>query len=391
MLKRLINSSGPIGIDLGDDAARIMQLSTDAGAIRMIGSARVDLASLGIEHTPEAPAPDDLVRAIARLVDTGGFRSNRCIISLPDAAFNTRSARLPTMPEQELASAVSLDAPGHLGYAESRTDAQIGWLKTGDVYQGNDHKLELLYFGMPTQRLEQIAFAFSGAGLEPIAIEPRFVGVLRAMTRTLRRTADTEIVRLVLDVCTNHTSLLITRGNALVFHKIVPVGGAAMDQAAVQKLGLDPETVREIRRQRIAGSADSDERISRAMFDAVRPVMARISHEASLCLRHYSVTFRGTRPEQCTLVGTEAGEPGFDSAVHEAIGIDTVVGAPLQGIKTDHIVGANQYGPSWAAVAGIAMRDVLRRPSSRKRTQRRTSARPAPTTDAEPADKERAA
>ena len=384
MIKRLLQSAGPIGIDLGEDGARILQLGYDAGALRVVGSARVDLRSLGLTHTPADPAPDELVRAIARRVVAGGFQGRRCLIVLPDRAMRVRSARLPAMPEAELTNAVALDAPTHLGFAETQTDAQIGWLQTGDVYQGDDHRVELLYFGAETAHVEQLALAFEDAGLEPASIEPRFACVTRALTRTLRRAADADVVQMILDVCEEHTTVLITRGNNLVFCKVVDVGGRQMNEAAEQKLGLDPSTVRELRRQRARGEDDAsqDQRIAHALFDTMRPTMAAIAREASLCLRHYSVTFRGSRPGACLLTGGEALEPGFDRVVSDVLGVEARVADPLDAVRTDMTIGGAQYGPAWAGAAGIAIRDLLKKTPSRKRNQRRSSKTPTPAPEA---------
>lgn len=374
MIKRLINSAGPIGIDLGEDGARIVQTCYDGGSLRVLASSRVDLRSLGIEYNPEDPAPDALVTAVAKRVSAGGFRGRRCVLSLPAEWLTMRSSRVPVMPEQELINSVELDAPGHLGFEQDDIAAEIGWLKTGEIFQGDDHRMELLYFGAPTDRLEGLSFAFEGAGLEPAAIEPHFVCVTRAMTRFLRRSADSETVQIVIDVCQMHSTILITKGDTLVFCKVVPIGGNMMSEAAEQRLGLDADTVHDLRRHRSADGhpATSDPRIERALFDAVRPTMAQIAREVSLCLRHYSVTFRGARPTACVLVGSEAREEGFASVMSDVLGVETTVGDPLAGISTKQIIGGARYGPAWGGAVGIAVRDLLGRGPSRKRTQRRS-------------------
>ncbi len=395
MIKRMLHSTGPIGIDLGEDGARILQLGYERGGLGVVASARLDLHTLNLEHDPDDPAPDELIRAIAKRVVAGGFRGRQCMIALPDRAFTARSARLPEMPLGELSEAVRLDAPAHLGMDQIEGGVQIGWMKTGDIHQGDDHRIELLYFGAPTERLEQLAYAFEGAGLEPVGIEPHFVSATRAMTRTLRRTADAETTQLVIDVCQDHSTVLITKGDTLAFSKVVGVGGRAMTDAAMQKLGLDDVTVRELRRQRMTKSKDeiSDARIERALFDAVRPTMAQIAHEVSLCLRHFSVTFRGTRPARALLIGSEAREPGFDSVIADSVGLETAVGDPFEAIGTDHVVGGAKYGPAWAASVGIGIRDLLKQPPSRKRSQRRsrTAAKAAQKSAQAPVQKRRAA
>ncbi|MEM1424218.1 MAG: pilus assembly protein PilM [Planctomycetota bacterium] len=376
MFKGLINNAGPIGIDLCDDAVRLLQLGSVQGTLCVLASARIDLAPLGITHAPDDPAPDELVRALARRLHAGGFSGKRCHITLPDRSLTTRTARLPVMPDAELANAAALDAPGHLGLADCEGGAEIGWIRTGDIFQGDERRYELVYFGTPSERLERLAYALEGAGLEPLAMEPRFVSLTRATTRFLRRTADADIVQLCIDVCEQHSDVLITRGDGLVFAKVIPLGSDEMNGAVAKRLGLDNETVTEIRRQRMqpSGSDDVDERIERAIFDSVRPTLSAIAHEAGLCLRHYSVTFRGARPTRVLLSGPVANEPGFADVVRDQLGMETVTADPFEGVCTKSVIGGGRYGPDWTAAMGIASRDMLKRASPRNRNQRRTAA-----------------
>lgn len=371
----MINTAGPIGIDLCDDAVRLLQLSSAQGSLRVISSARIDLGRLGLKHDPNDPAPDELVRAVAARVQAGGFKGKRCVITLPDLSLEMRTARLPVMNDSELASAVALDAPAHLGLQDEEDGAQIGWLRTGEVFQGEERRIELVYFGTGTRRLEQLVDAFGSAGLETVALEPRFVSLTRAATRFLRRAADAETVQIATDICEQHSEVLITKGAGLVFAKTIPVGAQALNDAIEQRLGLDAKTVRELRRQRMdrREAHAVEDRVEQAMFDAVRPILTKIAHETSLCLRHYSVTFRGSRPSRALLVGANAHEPGLDRVMSETLGITAQQADPLEGVATDLVVGGGPYCPAWTAAIGVATRDLLKAPSSRKRNQRRST------------------
>ncbi|GAB4545120.1 MAG: hypothetical protein Tsb0013_02720 [Phycisphaerales bacterium] len=374
MLKQMLNSAGPIGIDLCDDAVRLLQLGYVQGALRVIASARISVGETSDPYDPSAPAHDQVVRAIGERVKAGGFSGRRCAIALPESCLAVRTARLPVMPDNELGDAVRLDAPVHLGLADVEGGAEIGWLRTGEIFQGDDHRYELMYFGAATKRLEQLAYAYEGVGLEPVAIEPRFVTTTRAGTRYLRRAADSGTVQLLIDVNRLHSTVIITRGPELVFTKSFPIGTGAMADAIGKKLGLDPATLSDMRRQRMdARSCDvTDQRIERAMFDAVRPTLAGIAHEASLCLRHYSVTFRGVRPSRIVLAGPGAMEPGLDTVVADTLGIEVYHADPFDGVRTDTVVGGGSYGPGWTSAMGVAVRDLLKRTPSRKRNRRRS-------------------
>ena len=372
MLGRITRRDSPIGIDLSGDRARVLQLASGPSGLSVVASARADRKHLAQDGIDDAGVPDGLVSAIVRKVQAGGFRGKRCLLTLPDTSLRMRTVRHPVMPEQELANAVRFDAIEQLGFTDE-SPGEIGWLRTGEITQGNDRRAEVLYFGLPRHTAEEIACSFSSAGIEPVGIEPRFVACVRALTRQHRRMSDSEIVQLGLDVNERSTMILITRGADLVFAKLIDLGGEHMNEAAQKRLGIEIDVVRELRDHRASTTGrdtTADERIQRAMFDAVRPVIAEIAREASLCLRHYAVTFRGSRPVRSVLMGTEAEEPLFTDIVSAAIGIETRVFSPLSGVRTEATVGNGIYGPDWASVVGAACRDHLRKVAPRKRYQR---------------------
>ncbi len=374
MLSSITRSDAPIGIDLSGSRAHVLQLAPVPAGMGVVASARIDRARVGLPADESSASPDALVTAIARRVQAGGFRGRRCVLTLPDNTIRLRTVRHPLMPEQELASVVGFDAMDQLGFT-GEDPGQIGWLRTGEIVQGDERRVEVLYFGLPVRTVEEMAYAFASAGLEPVAIEPRFVSCMRAMTRHHQRAGDAEIVQLGLDVNERSTMILITRGAELVFAKLIEIGGDHFDRAAQQRLGLELDVIREMREHRasVDDTGSQGDRIDRAMFDAVRPVLADIAHEASLCLRHYAVTFRGARPERTLLMGSEANEPMFTQIVSEAIGVDTQVFQPLHGIGTESTIGGSAYGPAWAGAAGAACREMLRKSATRKRYQRRVA------------------
>ncbi len=362
LVDRFVPRAYPIGIDFGASGAKVVQVARGSAGLRVVGALRLDW--------PEPPDPadperglDPMLRLIARRIASGGFRGRRCIVSIDDRLLRTRAIRQPRMPDAEVDAAVRLDAAQRLGFAEDEP-CEVGWIRAGEVHQGDDVRDEIIYLGCARRPLERLAMGLAASGLRPVGIEPGFVAAARCFGRTLRRASDRAVVRVIVDVGYSSTGVLLTRGAGVAFYKPLELGGADLIRVAAERLGLEPQTVDDLRRRRMAGDegrTEIDPKVDRALYDAVRPLLGDLAHEVNLCVRHYCVTFRGSRPGACLIVGGEAPEPRLAEAVQDALQIDTGLGNPLEGIA---LSGArlqdrtSSRGAEWGVAAGLSLRPM---------------------------------
>jgi type IV pilus assembly protein PilM len=71
----------------------------------------------------------------------------------------------------------------------------------------------------------------------------------------------------------------------------------------------------------------------RHLVDALNTVTERLAGEVSLCLRYYTVTFRGKRVERAVVVGGGAWEPILFDALRRHLSIAVELGEPLRGFE----------------------------------------------------------
>jgi type IV pilus assembly protein PilM len=362
-LERLLNiGHQPIGVDIGATGVKMLQLRKLGSGFALTAAAQIDLATTIEELQSDEYAPR-LAAAIARRAETGGFRGKRCVISIDDRMLRVRSVRHPMMPEAEMDRAVRLDAPNRLGFADGEI-GEFAWIHAGEVRQGDEVKEEIVVVGAARDRLEQLVFALVRAGLRPEAVEPGFTACARCYGRTLRRAVDQGVTRVIVDIGDKKTGVMVTRGQSVAFYKPLEMGGDAMTRAAADRLGLEIDAVRDLRRQRAGAAARgqdvADARVDRALFEAVRPLMDELAREVSMCLRYYGVTFRGSRPEACLLVGGEAEEPQLVKLIGDELHIPTSVGRPLAGVEigpdSSLASGADLARAEWTVAAGLCLR-----------------------------------
>jgi type IV pilus assembly protein PilM len=355
----------PIGIDIGAGGAKLAQLRRRGQGLALACAARVDLPCEEGQNPGSPERLDALIEAVGKAVSQRPFIGRRCVLSLDDRLLRVRSVRQPRMPDAELDRAIMLDAPSRLGFAEGEA-AEIAWLRAGEVRQAEDVRDEVLVVGAQRDPIERLVFGLTAAGLRPEAVEPGFVGCARAFGRSLRRAEDQNTVRILVDIGLISTGVIITRGREVAFYKPLEIGGAMMTRLAAERLGLEPDAVRALRRQRMGAALGlepaCDERVDRAAFEAVRPLMGDLAREVGLCLRYTGVTFRGARPECAYVVGGDAAEPQLAQILSEELHLPVSVGRPLDAVSVSPSLntGAGVSGcfAEYTAAIGLSQRPL---------------------------------
>ena len=212
----------------------------------------------------------------------------------------------------------------------------------------------------------------TGLGLRPVAIETEPTGLCRTFARLRRREDDQDQVRAVIDVGLTTSKVLILRGNRVVFYKPVQIGGHNLNQAVAKSLDLSLEDAAAMRGKIARGADESEqgqqlfgstrrENVQRAVLEATRPIVTELANEAGLCLRYYSVTFRGARPSTIGLVGGESHDPQLASVIGEQLEIEAAPVAPLAGIdlSPSHVtIERRGTQGEWALATGLALRHL---------------------------------
>src|SRR4051812_19573665 len=98
----------PVGLDIGSDSIKMMQVETDGQTLSVVAAARESIPPAAREK-PELriPAVADLVRQMFR---RGRFVGRRVVVALPREILHVKNLRMPLIPQHELAGAVKFEA-----------------------------------------------------------------------------------------------------------------------------------------------------------------------------------------------------------------------------------------------------------------------------------------
>jgi type IV pilus assembly protein PilM len=350
----------PIGLDIGQDSVKMLQLETLGSRLAVYAAARQMLVR-------DAAADPQLriasaVEVIRKMLRGNGFYGRKVVIAVPREMLHVKNLRLPPMPASELQSAVEFEARGIFPF--DTEDATIQYLPVGEVRQGGEVRQELVVVATRNEDIANLLEQLHLAGVEVASIDLEASALYRTAERFIRRREDEQEVHVLVDIGTRRSGVVIGRGRDINFVKSIDIGGTQLLEAISEKLGISTEEARALRGRLAepvepAPSASLDrDTIRQAVASAMRPVVDELAREISLCLRYYSVTFRGHRPTKVKLVGGEGGDPQLQAMLNSVLAIPVECGRPLYSVDTARMKPHDRRGAmsEWALAFGLGLK-----------------------------------
>jgi type IV pilus assembly protein PilM len=350
----------PIGIDVGASRAKLVQLAMSGAGYSVIACAKVDLPNL--PGLTAALREEALLERIAEKLKTGGFRGGDCISALVTGEVAIRNVRVPCVRDEELDRAVREEARNKFSF--DLAEAKLNYLVAGEVYHGQDKRLEVILFAAANDALEAHVARLQRMGLTAVSLDVPHCAMFRTFERYLRRKEDENEVNIFIDIG-GTTKVVITRGRDVLFIKNLARGGVSFNKTVAARLGVTPEEAAELRRRLAGGSGaneKSDPALRPALLDALRPEIEELAEEINKCLRYHSVTFHGTRPQRLTFVGGEAHEASVPALLGERLGLAAVIGQPFRGINTTNLgpdVDRRGMLSEWTVAFGLSLKGAF--------------------------------
>lgn len=376
MLQRLLQRGcSPIALDIGGHSIKMLQLAGGAEKWSVAATAEYALPVEGVET--EEDRRSVLSDGLERLMEVGGFAGRNVIATVPEPFMRYKNVRLPRMSDAERVEAARWEAADRLEIGDE--PAQVEHLLAGEVHNGDETRDELILMAALEREVSQYTEILVDAGLRPFALEPTPLPLMRCFTRTFRRDTDQREPRVVVDLGAESTKVLIVRDGAAMFFKRIDIGGRHFDRAVAEHLGMAFDEAARLRwrvtaaenaaPRREDGDAEApadvpadDDEVRRTVADASRGVLDELSQEIGLCLRYFSVTFRGKRPEQVWLAGGGAHDERVRQTLERKLEAGVQIAEPFEGIDlSGPSVQLERRGRrcEWAVALGLAMRPAV--------------------------------
>jgi type IV pilus assembly protein PilM len=361
----------PIGLDIGHDSVKMLQLEVTG-----TGEGR----SLSVVAAAKVPLPDGARRDPARRAQLAGDVINKAltqqpfvgrdvVATLPRELVHVKNLRLPPIPDDELEEAIRFEARAIFPFEPG--DARVEYLPAGEVRQGNESRQEVILLAVKNTDIEQYLRQLDAADVHVRGLDTEITGLFRTFERYVRRREDESEAQMLIDIGARRTQVVIGKGRDVGFYKPVELGGLHFLDAISRKLGITVDEARALRRRLVDSSdAPADTKaepgqarrdpVRQAVFDATRSVAEDLGRELAMCLRYFSVTFRGHKATRARVVGGEASDPQLRAAFEAALDIPVEAGRPLFSVDTSRMRPTDRRGPmsEWALAVGLGMRFV---------------------------------
>ncbi len=352
----------PIGLDIGHDGVKMLQVETVGQTLAVVAAARQPFAAPAREN-PELRLASavDLIRQMFR---QGGFSGRRVVTAVPREILHVKNLRMPLIPQHELAAAVRFEARNIFPFDTDKAHIQI--LPAGEVRQGIDVRQEVIVLAARHEDVNAFVEQIHRCGCVLESMDVEACALYRSQERFIRRREDEQDVNILVDVGYRRCKIVIGRGRDISFMKSIDIGSQHLHEAVSRKLGITMDEARALRRRLIEAapgpglSLDAVRRdsVRQAVFDATRSTMEQLSREIALCLRYYSVTFRGQRPAKLRLFGGEAADPLLLGVLNAGLSIPVEAGRPLFSVDTSRMDAADRMGymSEWASAFGLSLK-----------------------------------
>jgi len=366
----------PIGLDVGSDSVKMIQLAINGGHIRVVAAAKVRI---------DRAANDDpqmrrqfVVSSIRQMLSQAQFRGPDVVCCLPNDSLKITSLRLSETDADAVRRSLQREAMQRFGFDPEKDS--IDYLLAGTVQQGEETKSEYILFATDDLTIRNHIQMLEQAGLRPVGIDAVPCALFRSFSRSLRRQEDKGRTAVFVDVGSRFTTVVFGRQGEINFIKRIPIAGDNFTRQVASKLGIsfaEAELLRnKLRSENRAGSGGRaatsdgagqcdagrnrlDASTRQAMVDAISSVAEELAREISLCSRYYTVTFRGKRVERAVFSGGEAYEQVLLNVLRRQLAVEVEVAQPLRGFDLMSVTfEGDRRGLlcEWAVAVGLALK-----------------------------------
>jgi type IV pilus assembly protein PilM len=349
-------NTGPIGLDISSTSIRMIQLAQSGQEIEVIAADETHFDPAVINDVQKRK--DFTINAIKKMVANGNFVGTDVISSLSNDTLKVKSLRLDTNDAKQIEATLRKEVANR--FSLNADSAEVRYIIAGDAYQGDEIKNEIIIFAADNETIRDHIDILEKAALTPLSIDPVPCALFRSFQRALRRQADKDIVSVFVDVGSNHTTVIIGKGQQIAFIKQIPIAGNHLNRKVAEDIGITEQEAAVIRTKMKSPTDDTlDAQARQTVIDAMRDVIEELAKEVSLCFKYYAVTFRGQRPDQAVFTGAEAYETTLLNSLKRHLGIEIKVAEPLRGFNLTGASLISREHPAmceWATAVGLSIK-----------------------------------
>ncbi len=232
----------PVAIDFGVGSLKVLRLQAGAGEAdppKLMAAGAVETpAELVGDHNARI---DFQLEQLPKLAASLGLKNMRAACSIPATQTFCKHMQLARDADGTLEGPVAMSVAAAL---RCMPDALV--CRHVEV-TGSAGKAEVICLGASRELVRKIMAAMRSSRLDPVGVHPEVLALIRSFDHITRRTADTEVTSLYLDLGYGSSKVSVAHGRELVFAKLLQLGGRHLDGVVANQMKCDPVAARAAR------------------------------------------------------------------------------------------------------------------------------------------------
>lgn len=372
----------PIGVDIGADSLKLLQIARDGQAPQLLGAARVDIPSeIRYDGTKHGAYVADAIKVMLKQAK---FKGKRAIVSISSASAYVQHVRVPKCDPGAVEMQLQTELRGRLPLDPSQM--VMRWVTVGEVFADGATKQEVICLAASRDYVLRLVNTMRLAGLDVVGMHSEPVAILAAFEHLFEGHADANTTTMFVDIGCATTKVLIAHSRQIVFAKTICVGGDHFNRLVAELAQTSSAEAR------IARIREAEEGVS-PQFNAVAGSMQSISStalvkqgdkprvtdaaelteriltsetvevlvdELQLCMGYHAAMFHDRPIDKMIFLGGESRQTAICQRVAQRLRLPAQVGDPLARVVRAPMtpcpnVDLQRPQPGWAVPMGLCL------------------------------------
>lgn len=327
-----------VGLDIGSKTIKILEL--EGGSLQASGI--VGYSGNSPEKIVDEKEMTALSGIVKKLHKEAKVSTTDVGISIPEQLVFSRTIKYPPLTDQEVAAAVKWDAEQYIPIPAAEAIMQH------QILERRENEVLVLLVAAPKNVVENYIRVCELAGLTVVSVETE----LMALSRSL---APKDKTVMIMDFGARSTDLAIAKNGNLSFSRSIPTAGEAFTRAVAQGLGIEVNQAEEYKKAYGLSGTQLEGRV-RGSLD---PVFRVVVDEIKKAVHFYQTEEKGDTPSSVILTGGTSSMPEMASLLTKYLGLEVVIGNPLENIKMEPEVAKTiqPFVSLYAVAVGLAKRE----------------------------------
>lgn len=324
MLNLFKSNNEILGLDIGFETIKIVEIAKKRNQVQLVGAAEIPLQDRILQRDKFKNKADtaNQIKEAMRKAKPNPITASKIVSALPETFVFSKTLKLPKMTEKEMSSAVPLEISQYLPIPVEDVYIDFQLLTS----HPNESVCDILAVAAPKNLVDDYVEMAKLAGLELIALETKPLSVARAILKK-----EDKGGQIILHIGTEYSRLAVWEGNSLKMSATVTAG----QNQILSDFGIAHGQKPTIEVDKLS--------TSKSLQDILTEVVSSIKF-------HNNRDYNPQPIKKLTLCGSSIIIGGIDKFFQKELGVPTEIAK----IK----VGKDELPPQYISAYGLALRDL---------------------------------